>query len=66
MSVLLYWKASFRGCVESIENKDQVEVEFRSFELNPEAERDINMSQSEMLARNTACHRLRWKPTAEI
>ena len=44
-------KRRFEDALNQFENKDQVEVEFRSFELNPEAERDINMSQSEMLAK---------------
>ncbi len=39
----------FEEALKQFENKDQVEVSFRSFELNPEAERDINMTQNEML-----------------
>ncbi|MFJ7744436.1 DsbA family oxidoreductase [Peribacillus sp. NPDC097295] len=44
-------KRRFEEALSRFEHKDQVEVEFRSFELNPEAERDINMSQNEMLAK---------------
>ncbi|MDV7766887.1 DsbA family oxidoreductase [Peribacillus sp. CSMR9] len=44
-------KRRFEEALKQFENKAQVEVSFRSFELNPEAERDINMSQNEMLAK---------------
>ena len=44
-------KRRFEDALSQFEHKSQVEVEFRSFELNPEAERDINMSQNEMLAK---------------
>lgn len=44
-------KRRFEDALNQFENKAQVEVEFRSFELNPEAERHINMSQNEMLAK---------------
>lgn len=44
-------KRRFEEALKQFENKDQVEVSFRSFELNPEAERDINMTQNEMLAK---------------
>ncbi|MGE7182477.1 DsbA family oxidoreductase [Peribacillus sp. NPDC006672] len=44
-------KRRFEEALKQFENKEQVEVAFRSFELNPEAERDINMSQNEMLAK---------------
>ena len=42
-------KRRFEAALDQFAHKDQVEVSFRSFELNPEAERDIPMSQREML-----------------
>ncbi|AMM94259.1 hypothetical protein UP17_18660 [Peribacillus simplex] len=44
-------KRRFEEALKQFENKAQVEVSFRSFELNPEAEREIDMSQNEMLAK---------------
>ncbi|MGE6378749.1 DsbA family oxidoreductase [Peribacillus muralis] len=42
-------KRRFEEALKQFENKEQVEIAFRSFELNPEAERDIKMTQQEML-----------------
>lgn len=44
-------KRRFEAALDQFAHKDQVEVSFRSFELNPEAERDIPMSQREMIAK---------------
>lgn len=42
-------KRRFEKALEQFEYKDKVEVSFKSFELNPQAERDVKMTQNEML-----------------
>ena len=42
-------KRRFENALQQFAQGDQVEVEFKSFELDPNAERDVKMSQDEML-----------------
>ncbi len=42
-------KRRFENALQQFTQGDQVEVEFKSFELDPNAERDVKMSQDEML-----------------
>ena len=42
-------KRRFEKALNQFAQSNQVEVEFKSFELDPEAERDVKMSQEEML-----------------
>ena len=42
-------KRRFEKALQQFAQGDQVEVEFKSFELDPNAERDVKMSQDEML-----------------
>lgn len=42
-------KRRFEKALQQFAQADQVEVEFKSFELDPNAEREVTMSQSEML-----------------
>jgi predicted DsbA family dithiol-disulfide isomerase len=42
-------KRRFEKALNQFAHGNQVEVVFKSFELNPEAERDVKMSQDEML-----------------
>lgn len=59
-------KRRFEEALKQFENKDQVEVSFRSFELNPEAERDINMTQNEMLAKKYGMSQAQVEAAAKI
>ena len=42
-------KRRFENALQQFTHGNQVEVEFKSFELDPNAERDVKMSQNEML-----------------
>ena len=42
-------KRRFEKALQQFTHGNQVEVEFKSFELDPNAERDVKMSQTEML-----------------
>lgn len=42
-------KRRFEKALTQFPHRDQVEVVFKSFELDPQAERDVKMSQDEML-----------------
>lgn len=44
-------KRRFEAALEQFEGKEEVEIVYRSFELDPHAERDIEESVHEMLAR---------------
>jgi predicted DsbA family dithiol-disulfide isomerase len=43
-------KRRFESALENFSHKDQVEVVYRSFELDPNAQRDVNQDVHEMLA----------------
>ncbi|MFF2484285.1 DsbA family oxidoreductase [Paenibacillus sp. NPDC058071] len=43
-------KRRLEGALEQFAHRDDIEVEFRSFELDPNAPRDVNYSINEMLA----------------
>ncbi|MBB6637663.1 DsbA family oxidoreductase [Cohnella thailandensis] len=44
-------KRRLEGALEQFAHRDDIEVEFRSFELDPNAKRDVDYNVNEMLAR---------------